>query len=337
MKWKEIKINQQGIVQKFLEDPFIGTINAFKNFYEKSADFSMICYKGNLIKIGTWLHPALGPQLEIWRDPKKWNNSLWAFLLDRLEEIGIACGAGELEIYWMPVPIPKHYNQGSFMVPGVWNTGSCLRLGPNHTEILLNRQQEVLKVLCHECFHWIRVATPLENPELSRLWKEEHQWISRGPLLLEEAYVEALASIWFPRWVSTYFHEKHPSMREIISYSRKLCSYVRDIWADGRIQCGKGEQPLTQNSCSWSQQTNVFSYVFWKLFLLENPMIRKFLELPVEMQFHELWKEPQIRLQYQILCYQALNEDWPEARSYRLPEIRFLPPLHVPQEYQALC
>lgn len=333
-RWKQEFVNDPNIHIKFLKDPFLSP-----TYCLECVNSQAISYKNGLIKITTWLHPVLGEQYNIWEDEKKWNNSLWAYILDKLTEIGRCCDAGLLEIYWMPTPILKHYNGGDFMIPRVWNSGSYFRSDDNHTEILLTRQQEILKVLCHECFHWIRVAVPLENDKLNELWKNEHNWISNGPLLLEEAYVEALASIWFTSWACDYFNIRNPGIHKIINHCRNICGYVQKIWANGNPRCEKSVKPLLQKTCYWSQQTNVFSYVFWKLFLLESPNIRRFMEQPIQTQFIQLRaNDPRIRLQYQVLCYSVLNNDW--TKSYSLAynkNIRFLPQLHVPLEYYALC
>jgi hypothetical protein len=101
------------------------------------------------------------------------------------------------------------------------------------------------------------------------------------------------------------------------------------------------ETPFDSDACrDWHQDTNVFSYVFWKNQLMKNSAILDFLRLPLEEQMRQLGTNQEVRYGLQLEAYRCLEEPYAgvntEGRTQkkRSSVIRFLPPLNhwIPKE-----
>lgn len=332
-KWNPTKkYLRDKVIEEFRQDyflcspgsPFLDIINKINNktqFYGWEYD---------KIRMGVIDLPTLGTeQRKIWSHKKQFEKSFWAFLI---KQFALYCDHVEpVEIFWFPIPIDKStQNAPHPFHPLCWNTGSCHRMSGEPCRIFVVRWQEAWKVLCHEVFHWLRLGSSLEMPSMTNLWKTEKQWASRGPLLLEEAWVEALASIWFPRWLLQYYgqpDDEEKRMRLFGNQFRAMTNFCRESWASSspnKQQCLQSMMPFDDSACNqWYQDTNVYSYVFWKEKIWHNTLLMNFLKQDLGEQLRQL-QNSHIRLRITIELLRLLEEPMPVG--YHEPcELRFLP------------
>jgi len=324
IKWNPGFDYLQKVIDEFFQDPFLcGKGSPFLPYIHNiKQNPKFTGYQLGKIKIGVF-----GNQ---WVNQRKWEKSFWAFLVSKFNEL--SHHAQPLEIYWFPIPIDKSIQNAPHPFhPIVWNTGSCHHQVGEPCRIFIVRIQEAWKVLCHEAFHWLGLGRNLENPTLTNLWKKERGWISNGPVLLEEAWVETLASIWYPRWLCEYLKKENNEMvlwRLFGEQFGRMSNFCREWWATSspnEIKCLKSHEPFLDDACrGWYQDTNVYSYVFWKEKLWGNEKIMKFMRLPLEKQI-ELQKDDRVCLELQIAALRELVEPVRSGREVGDIEIRFLP------------
>ena len=361
-RWSPPQSYIRDVLEAFQQDYFL--CQPGSPFLEVSKEYEKKCppFQGwdyGLIKIGAFCDKKRwnDHQQKVWTNQKHWESSFWAFLVGQLYQVamkGREMGwvVEPVEIVWFPIDVPKSFgNSPEPFHPLVWNTGSCHRMPGHPCRIFVVRWQEAWKVLLHEALHWLKLGNVLEHPKLSALWKKEKNWTSRGPLLLEEAWVEALASEWFPRFYLAYAGVKNAGS-QWKKYERlrtrqfqELYEACRLIWArdspnNGSAQCALTETPFDSDACrDWHQDTNVFSYVFWKNQLMKNPVILDFLRLPLEEQMRQLGTNQEVRYGLQLAAYRCLEEPYQGVsvgvnKKGKNRVIRFLPELNrwVPKE-----
>lgn len=322
MSWSQWKIPEELIKQfkiQALHDSYLNI---------ETIDFNEpIGYQYGNIQIITFSNQLMEHK-HVWNEIEQFKRSFWAFLIEKFYTIASNIQYNmNLTIVWFPIQKEKSIvNAPHFFHPNVWNTGSY----SNHT-IFLCRWQEVWKVLCHEVFHWLGMASKLENQELSELWIQEQQWTSNGPLLLEEAWVEALASIWYTKWMNEYLNMKYFTKSMIKQQFQKTSELCRYFWAfnsPNPNECLLARKPFHNKSCNqWFQETNVFSYVFWKEKIYNHPKLYSFLTQPLETQWKKINQDDQY-LKLSVLAYQCLRKPLPIGKNPNKNfQIRFLPEL----------
>ena len=335
-KWNPTKkYLKDKVIQEFREDYFLCSQGSpfLKEVESITKNPTFYGWEYGKIRIGAFdLHSLTKEQRQIWSSKKHWEKSFWAFLIQQFAKY---CEHVEpVEIFWFPIDIKKslEYAPHPFH-PLVWNTGSCHRMSGEPCRIFVVRWQEAFKVLCHEVFHWLRLGSRVEMPALTNMWKQEKQWTSNGPLLLEEAWVETLASIWFPRWFKMYLGEtdnEEERMRLFAHQFHQLSGLCRQWWSSTSPQkheCLLTQNPFDNDACrQWFQDTNVYSYVFWKEKVWNNPIIIQFMKQDLNEQRKQLQQES-TRIGLTIQMMRLLEEPMPQDYSGRV-EIRFLPQIN---------
>lgn len=310
--------------------PFQSVVQEYEN------NMKVLGWKLGKISICCWDDISLlGPsQYKVWKNRNLWEKSFWAFIIRQFLELSE--NVEPVEIYWFPINIPKQLENAPHPFhPIVWNTGSCHTMVGKPCRVYVVRWQEAWKVLVHELFHWIRIARSLEMPYYTNLWKKEKNWSSSGPLLMEEAWVEALASIWYPKWLITYqkkdsslFETDYlPKAREQFSRLNNLC---RSWWANTSpdvSQCLLSRNPFDSKACrSWYQDTNVYSYIFWKERIMSDDDLFQFMLYDLRKQ-QDLLKDKHLRLRISYLILRNLMEPMYSGKQIESIQIRFLPKL----------
>lgn len=155
-------------------------------------------------------------------------------------------------------------------------------IGPNHCnsgltsvdldsngDIILYRNEELLKVCIHELIHSNLIDSPLIFSNISK--KFTNNFCSTYTILLNEAYTECMAVIIHIMYI-TIVENKNKNIQHInqlfnneIKYSIYNVSKILDFYKIKSID----EILKINNTCNkyFEQETNVFSYYFLKLIL----------------------------------------------------------------------